>query len=61
MKNQKEVLHFLKKEYRLARNGDNYIFNACDGINFIGHLLFLATNGKEGKKREGNYWDKPKE
>lgn len=46
------------KEWEGMKTGEMYIENASDAVNFIGHLAFLVTNGKEGEERKSLSQDK---
>jgi hypothetical protein len=52
MKNQKQIEKLIRSEWERAKDGDQYIFDGPDGMAFIGHLLFVMTNGEEGEKNE---------
>ena len=57
MKNQDKILALLRKEVEAGMDGQMYIENACDGGRFVRHLLYLATDGKEGEKDGCTFFD----
>jgi hypothetical protein len=52
MDNLEKAKQLLRQEIKSARDGNNYICDACDGMKFTAHLLFLLTDGAEGKKSD---------
>ena len=56
MKNQNEIERLLLKEWERAKDGKQWCETVDDAIGFVGHLLYLSSDGKQGEKREAKYF-----
>lgn len=44
------VNNIILEEWKLSLKGKQYIEDASNAIKFIGHLVYLITDGKDGEK-----------
>jgi len=50
MDNLEKAKQLLRQEIEGSKDGNNYICDACDGMKFVAHVLFLLTDGAEGEQ-----------
>ena len=48
--NQESINNIILEEWKLSLRGQQYIEDASDAIKFVGHLVYLITDGKDGEK-----------
>ena len=51
-----KVKEGIKKEWEEAKKGKQWCETVDDAIGFVGHLLYLSSDGNQGEKREAKYF-----
>ena len=54
--NQEKINNLILKEYNKMFNGEQFIENASDAGDFISHLVYLLTDGKDGELSQSNFF-----